>query len=303
MKQINIFFFLIISTLFFTSCEDVIDVDLEEGESQLTVDAWLTDQPENQIITLTFTQPYFNNNEPSPALNAVVNVVDNEGNTYNFTDADNNGTYIWTPSTPTETLCKLDNSYTLTVVFDGETYQANSTVNRVPQIDSIFYEFRDDELGGGDGYYAALYARDLEGIGDCYWIRTFKNGQYLNKPNEINVAFDAGFSEGGNIDGLIFITPIREGINPEPNPDADEPEAPYAVGDEIRVELYSISQEAFFFFQEVITQLNNGGLFAAPSANVSTNIRNVNPNSSKKPVGFFGTAAVSTATVIVEERR
>lgn len=299
MKTLPIFV-LFVALLGFTSCEDVIDVDLEEGETQLNVDAWVTNEAGAQNIRLSLTQAYFDNTEPPPALGANVRVEDNEGNTYVFTDDNEDGIYTWTPADPNDVLGKIGNQYTLKIAYQGENYEARSEMNRVPPIDSIFYEFREDEFGSVDGYYAQLYARDLVGSGDCYWIRAFKNGQYLNKPEDINVAYDAGFSQGGNVDGLVFIQPIREGINPSETDENDEEIAPYALGDNIRVELYSITPDAFFFFQEVINQLNNGGLFAIPASNVSTNIINTNPNG-KAAVGYFGASAVSVAETVIEE--
>lgn len=302
MTKRNIFLFIIISIVLLASCEDVItdDITLDEGASQLAVDAWLTNMEGTQTIRLTTTQAYFDNTPAPPATGATISVEDNEGNIFNFTDPDNDGNYTWEPSSPSETFGKVGNFYQLNISYQGETFEAVSEMRRVPEIDSIFYEFRDDEVFGEDGYYAELYARDLEGTGDTYWIKTYKNGEFLGKPEQINIAFDSGFSEGGNIDGLIFITPIREGINPEETDENDNALPPYDLGDEIKVEIHSITQEAFFFFGELINQLNNGGLFAVPSANVSTNIINTNPNGSRA-VGFFNTAAVSTETTRVEE--
>lgn len=301
MKPRHYLYFLFLILILFTSCEDVItdDISLDQGTVQLAVDAWLNDQSETQEITLTLTQPYFENTLPPAAIGATVQVRDETtGNTFNFTDANNEGVYTWQPSTAGEVLCMEGNSYTLTITYEGETYQATSTVNRVPSIDSIAYEFRDDEFGAPDGYYAELFARDLEGPGDTYWIRTFKNSEFLNEPVDINVAYDAGFSQGGNVDGLIFITPIREAINPFTEGPDDDP--PYEIGDRIDVEIYSITNEAFFFFESLQIQLNNAGLFAEPSANVPSNIQNSNPNSTKKAVGYFGTGAASRASVTVQ---
>ncbi len=300
---LNPVLFLMFLGVIFSSCEDVIDVDLDNAPPQLSVDAWLTDSSTTQEVRLFLTQPYFDNSEATPILNAQVQVLDNEGRTFVFTDENNDGIYLWNPSTPDEAIGKLGNTYTLTIDYQGDTFQAFSEVKRVPEIDSLTTEFRDDEVFGPDGYYAELFARDFVGSGDTYWIRTFKNGQLLNRAFDVNIAFDAGFSEGGNIDGLTFITPIREGVNPfyEDPEDDSETLPPYEVGDSIYVEIYSITEDAFNFWSEVSTQLGNGGLFAVPLSNVRTNIFNVNPESSEEPVGYFGVCAVSSVRAVVEE--
>lgn len=304
MRKLFVFHYFLLGLLLIgllSACEDVIDIDLDEGTPQLSVDAWLTDQVSTQVIKLRTTRAYFDNQAAPLVLGASVTVEDSEGNVFEFTDDDNNGDYTWTPSSPAEVLGVIGRDYTLTVSYDGETYQATSTARRTPRIDSLVYEFREERLGNPGGYYASIYARDLPGAGDCYWIRTFKNGEFINRPSDINLAYDAGFSPGGNIDGLYFITPIREGINSFVDDGDNGFLPPYEVGDHIRVEIYSITEDAYFFFQEVRTQLTNGGLFAVPLTNVRTNIINQSPNATQKAVGYFGVSAVVSIETTVEE--
>jgi cobyrinic acid a,c-diamide synthase len=76
------------------------------------------------------------------------------------------------------------------------------------------------------------------------------------------------------------------------------------VGDSVYVEIHSITPEAFNFLNQVVIQIDRPGgfseLFAAPLANVSTNISNMNSNG-KPVVGFFCVSAVSTAGKRLEE--
>jgi hypothetical protein len=286
-----------------SSCEDIIDINLDAGTPQLSIDAWITDQPGTQTVKLRLTRSYFDNSPAPLALNATVEIEDSEGNIYQFLDADNDGDYVWMSAQSTEIMGVLGRTYTITVSYNGETYKASSQINRTPRIDSLVYEFREERLGNPAGYYAEIYARDPQGSGDCYWIRTYKNGKFLNRGQDINIAYDAGFSAGGNVDGVYFITPIREGINPffEDPEDSNVTLPPYSIGDDLEVEIYSIQEDAFYFLQEVSTQLTNGGLFAVPLTNVRTNYVNQNPNSDKKVVGYFGASAVVTAETTVEE--
>ena len=76
----SLFSFLILLTLVITSsCEDVIDVELDPAESQLVVDAWLTDQPTNQVIHLTQSQAYFDNSQVAGVIGAAVQVTRDDG--------------------------------------------------------------------------------------------------------------------------------------------------------------------------------------------------------------------------------
>lgn len=49
------YFLFLITILLLTSCEDIIDLELEQNDSQLVVDAWLNDQPGPQVIKLRRT--------------------------------------------------------------------------------------------------------------------------------------------------------------------------------------------------------------------------------------------------------
>jgi hypothetical protein len=302
LKYISILNLLIISLLAF-SCQDVIDYQLPSATPQLTVDAWLTTKAGAQTIRLTLSADYFKNASTPAALGANVQVVDNEGLTYTFTDADADGNYVWTPQSG-ESFGKLGNTYTLTVTYQGETYQAESEIRRVPAVDSIVYEKR-KEFGNPEGIYTEVYARDFAGSGDCYWLRGFKNGRFLNRVGNLTTAYDAGFSAGGNTDGINFIRPIREGINellPDANNNTSFTTPPFKPNDEVKVELYSITLEAFDFWVQVREQLQNGGLFAIPLANVNTNLVNQNANSKQKAIGFFCTSAVTSLQGKIEDK-
>lgn len=299
MKYINYLFVLAIFSIGISSCTDVIDVDLEKGESQLVVDAWINNQAEPQVIRLRTTSPYFDTSASPSVTGAQVSVTDEDGNVFDFIDTNSNGNYIWDPQggTPFGTVGK---SYTLNIESNGITYQSTSQMGRIVPVDSITQEFREPELGSPEGIYAQFFGRDLVGLDDCYWIKTFKNGQFLNKPLEINIAYDGGFSAGSEVDGLIFIPPIRETVNrvPDDGDDAvdDSDTPPWMPGDSIYVEIHSITVAAFDFLDQARTQMTLGdaGIFAEPLANVPTNIKNVNDPNDNSAIGFFCVSAVSS---------
>ncbi len=292
-------FFLFLLILTATSCEDKIDIEVDPLSEQLVVDAWITNQPGPQTIKLSMTQPYFDNTLPLGVSGATVTVASSAGAIFQFLETEN-GNYVWTPQ-GNETIGEAGTNYGLQVTIDGQNYGSVSTMNPVPAIDSINYEFREDEAFGPDGIYAEFFARDLVGAGDTYWVKTFKNGVFLNKPDEISLAFDAGFSAGGSVDGLIFITPIRESINRIPDEDtADDMEvAPWDIADEIRVELHAINNIAFFFLSSAQQQITNGnnGIFSQPVINTTGNVFR---EDGEQVLGMFNVAAVSEMTVLVE---
>jgi len=294
MKNIRYIFALAVILFGMSACQDVIEVTLDDAEDLIVVDAWLNNNPEDQILKLQFSQAYFNNAFPTGIIGATVSITRDDGTNFEFIDQ-GNGSYIWT-STNGETLGSIGSTFDLSVTNAAGKNLSSSTILRsAPPIDEIRTEFRDDDFRGEDGYYAEFFARDNPGLGDNYWIKTYKNGNYLNQPDELNIAYDAGFDAGAEVDGLIFIPPIRELINP-----FEDSLPPYALGDEIRVEIHSISFEAFSFFEIVRDQITNGDntIFALPLANAKGNVANDTDES--EILGMFNVADISIGVAVVQ---
>ncbi len=291
----------------FNACTDVIEIELESGDSQLVVDAWINDLNQDQVIRLRRTSPYFDNT-PSPAESgATVTIAEDDGPIYQFIEEGNTGNYVWSPQNG-GTFGTIGSIFVLDITLEnGKTYQSFSTKNRTTPIDSIAVTFEEESTGIPEGYYCEFFARDPQGPGDTYWIKTFKNGEFLNKPQEINIAFDASFTPGAMVDGVTFITPIRSFINriADSGDDAvdDNTIAPWALGDSIRVEIHSLNFEAFSYIEQAQAQLTLGdaGIFAEPPANVPTNIISLDGTEpGDVPVGFFNVASVSARSKLIE---
>jgi hypothetical protein len=286
--------------LLLSACENTISPTLEQADPILVVDAWINNKPERQIISLSRTQPYFDNTTPAGVPGAFVFVTDDTGKEYIFTeDKGAPGNYAWVPVAD-EVFGAVGRHYTLTIQVNEEIFKASSRMNRVPRIDSITFDEGQLRRGPSDTpfYEGEFWSTDQEGSGDTYWIRSYKNGVLLNKPSEINIAYDAGNSAGGDADGVTFITPIRRGINANDEDSQGNAVSPFVQGDSVNVQINSITLEAFNYLNEVATQTDRPGgfqeLFAKPLANVSTNITNTNP-AGASVVGFFNVAAVSSA--------
>ncbi len=270
-------------------CETVIEAKLDAGPTQLSVDGWITDKPGPQTIRVTQTAQYFDNGPAPAAVGATVTVTDNLGKTYAFTDPDKDSYYVWTP-TAKDTLGRVGRTYKLAIAWQGETYQAISVMNRTPTIDSIiFVKKKPNPFSTKEGYQAEFFARDLPGGNDYYRVQFWQNGVLQNKRRNLITVQNAAFRGSADTDGLQFIRPIRQSINPD---------SLYALNDEVRVEVQSVNADAFLFLQELAQQIGNGGLFATPPANLATNILNTNPNG-RTATGYFVATAVRTGSAKV----
>ncbi|WP_421879171.1 DUF4249 domain-containing protein [Marinoscillum sp.] len=294
------YFIYLILIMLFSACEFEIHPELAAPEEVLVIDAFLTDKQETQTINITRSQPYFETTRPEKVTGLTVRLEDlTSGNAYTFLEGEEH--YYLEVTSP---IAIVGHTYRLEVEGDEASFEAFATMKRVPPIDSIGFEYNEPNFLVDQNHFTAqFYAVDPKGVGDCYWIKGWKNGIYFNKPEELNMAYDASVSPGQPIDGQLFVFPVRAGfINPYGND--DDPEStdmvpPYEVGDSLYVEIHSIDRAAFDFLYALYFQINRPGgfgeIFSSPLSNVSTNIRNMNPTSSINVAGFFSMSAVSAS--------
>jgi hypothetical protein len=284
----NWFYILITVALFGISCEKVVDVDLPDGEALTYLDGWITDKPGVQQIKLLKAVNYMSQQQPEPIAGAsvvVTDITDNKVYTFNY----NNGAYTYDAGT--ENIGIIGHTYQLDITYNGEHFKATDVLNRSTPIDSISYEFREEESEDEkEGYYAEFFARDAVGATDYYWIRTYRNG-ILNPYTGEMVSIDGSFYENAS-DGFVFIEPFREGITGG--------EKPYIKGDEVKVVIRSLSKESHNFMNLLLDQLYSEGLFSKILANVPSNITNQSSSGKLKIYGWFGTVAESELAVTIQ---
>ena len=280
--------FLLAITLFtLNSCEDPVDLSIEAGESQIVVDGFINNMDTAQVITLKQTKEFFGTTEQVPVLGATVKVTASDGSVYNFLDLNSNGNYTWEDSV----LAHVNLSYALSIQYDSEIYTAEELANPVLIIDSLVVAPIEDGFTGQlspDEFFVELFAFDIAGRTDFYWIKVFRNDSLDLRPNAINVAYDAAFGPG--TDGALLIPPIRESR-------LNDRERAYLSGEKVKVEVWSINENTYLFLNSIRNQINNGGLFAVPPSNVRTNIQSSSTQTAKTAVGFFSVSLVRSIVV------
>ena len=291
-----------ISLIILISCEEIIYPDLESKTPILVVDAWLNNQNESQTIILSSSQDYLDSTSTKFIDGAEVYIINDNGDKFNFTEKDK-GKYIWNPDSNFSNLGDVGTEFFLNISYNGEKITGSSTLNRTSIIDSINFvkgEFPENS------YYAEFWSNEKEGVGDAYWIKSYKNGVKQVRSQDIITCIDAGASsEGAIIDGIPFIPPIRRAVTRfERDEISDEFKSPFEYGDSLYVEIHSIPFEAFDFLNKVSIQIDRQGgfgeLFAVSLANSPTNLT-VENNSNFPVVGFFCVSAVNGMGNILDD--
>ena len=275
MKHFKIFSFILLAYMLTTSCTEEISLDLNDQEEfqRLVVEGWFTNQAEAQTIELTLTSDYFANEEAPRATGAKVSVTDG-AQTFDFTET-SAGVYQTDPNVKGE----IGKTYTLQIEYEGEFYEASSTMKRIYEIDSLQYvmdeDYAEDEPDETDIYYLLMYVQEPPGKGDFYMWETFVNG--VNKTDTLdNVWFESDeFVDGNYINGLEMDNVY------------------FAMGDTVRLQMRGIPEETLDFFVAVMLEtVWRGGPFDGPPANIPSNISN-------GAVGHFSAASVVSKEIII----
>lgn len=330
MKNIIKLFFL---TIIISSCEDKIKLELPPEASQLAVEARILSYEYADFIVpntgyvpatvkLSMTNGYDQGANPQVTdalvtmfditdlkiadINSSINATLNTAlfdtlKTLAGTKLNHKGDGIYESNSIQG---KVNRVYALIIEHSGNTYYSLDTLKRVPKLDSIAVVNRDKPLfGRAPGYFIELLAKDLEGKGDYYRIKTYKNGWLFNRPNDINLAFDGGFSPTSNNDATKFVFPIANlAVNPRTDisdESSNGDKSTFVAGDIARIEIWSLSLPSIFFYNQLKNELTNEGLFARPPANLPCNIINANADG-PKAVGWFSASAISGRDVVIK---
>ena len=294
---LNVFIILVITAMTLLSgCEDVIQVNVINKSPKIVVDAFVNNQIDTQTVRLTRSIGYFDSTGKEPIItHAQVAIVDQSASipklfVFKYTY---NGKYQFVPNQTTGDTFTVGHDYALLVVVDKDTLVSFSRLNPTTVIDSLHLV---DVVGNGPpinttGKYVELYANDRVGQGDFYWIKTFRNDTFSNSINQLNISADMGNTSNGQ-DGKLFIYPVRYN-------QVNDFLRSYKTGETVRLEIHSINAVVFAWFNLVINENRNGGLFATPPANIFSNVISFNPNKKVSVGGCFCMSAVCSASVTI----
>ena len=275
MKKYTYIILLLTVVFSFISCEEVIDVDLNTAKPRLVIDASLkwekgTDGS-TQLIKLSTTTGYFDTEIPTVS-GATVFVTNSTEQVFDFIETiPNSGEYICVDFIPA-----LNESYTLTVVQNGETYTATEQLFPVPVIDKI--EQKDDGGFGGGNIEIKFFYTD-EGLTDDFYLSRAKLSQY--SVPQFGVSSDE-FYQGNQFYDIYSNEDIKS-------------------GDTLNYTLSGISEGYFNYLQVLLSIAGNsgGGPFQSPPATVRGNIINTS-NTDNYVLGYFSVSEIASEIYTVK---
>ncbi|WP_109298944.1 DUF4249 family protein [Aquimarina sp. AU474] len=267
--------YILVLTLIVTSCEDVIDVDLPNGAPRLVIDAsfetYLNETPVDIEggVRLTLSAPFFDDEVPTVS-NATVFITNQSNNTIiNFAESIEPGFY--TPEI-VEFIPEFNTSYTLTVIYDNETYTATTELVPTVPIDNIVQG--DATLFDGDETEVIIFFTD-DGARDDYYLFDFDFSLFL--------ASEDRFYQGESFNFSYFYEDMIAGQN-------------------LTIKILGIDERYFNYANLLIEQSEQegGNPFLTPPVVLRGNIINTT-NPDNYPLGYFNLSEASRLGFTVEE--
>ena len=273
--------YIYILSLFLTtlsSCQDVVDVDLETAQERLVIEAMIKWEKgtlgNEQVIKLSKTSSFYNN-QIVRAIGATV-VVTNKTTlqNYNFTEIED-GIYTTNTFEPI-----LNTVYQLEITYNNEVYKAEETLFESPDIIGITQSIEDGF--STEDPEVVLTFNDFENQHDFYRVQF---SQYRPSDDEIidtiTTAYDSRFVENNTITDFYESEDLK-------------------IDDVITINVYKISQQFYNFIHVLEEQGDAGfGAFSSPPVNVKGNCINTTKKS-HYPYGYFGLNQISAENYTFE---
>src|SRR5690606_24314361 len=112
------YIYIVCTLLFFSACEEIIEVDLNDADARAVIEANLSDLQSTQRIRVSKTVAFNDSVNSLGVMNAVVIVLDSKGGHHDF-QHDREGNYVARDFTPA-----AGQNYSLYVEVDGEQFHS-----------------------------------------------------------------------------------------------------------------------------------------------------------------------------------
>lgn len=260
--------------LLFSSCEEVVAVDLNTAPPKLVIEASIIWKKETngkqQSIKLTTTTDYYNNKIPIVS-GAIIGIKNSSNKLFKFIEIPKTGVYVCTDFTAV-----INETYTLNVQVNGATYTATETLQAVAPITDI----TQNNQGG-------FTRKDIE-IKTYYTDPANESNYYLYRysyPNQVRSSYYVDQDQYFNGNTFFSISQNED----------------LKVKDTIEIIHYGISKAYYNYLSVLIsiTGSSTGGPFQSPPATVRGNIINTT-NSTNYPLGYFSLSEMDSRKYIIQ---
>lgn len=250
-----------------TSCENVIEIELDYMKPKLVIEGVINDFDNQCIIKLSKTTDYFNQKTNPTVSDAVITLTDNAGTVVKFNEIEP-GNYLGE-----SVQAKSHINYTLSILSEGDKYEAKATIPQKVNIDSLTCLYNPESIFYEVGYVVSCHFSDPEEFRNFYRLKTYNINDKSKAKNSKDLYSDDLFS-GNNVE-----LPWSYDV--------------YQRSDTVVVELYSLDEQTYDYYKTLFPISGGAEMMSLTTpANPNTNISN-------GALGYFGAYTISRDTIII----
>ncbi|UTW65286.1 DUF4249 domain-containing protein [bacterium SCSIO 12643] len=292
--KLKLYIILLFAIVTITSCNETIDLKLDDPKPVLVVDGYLSNLNTMQYVRLSNLENYFSNQVPDYSVhqNAKVILLEDgtEAGTYSFNQVDKRFELQY------KGIEGKDYQIDITLS-DGSRYISASEIMETPvPIDTIWYEY--NESPGGPGpqggeILVKINTQEPAGAGDNYQWKSYVNDYYQFESDDLFFADDR-FVDGQDVTDLdVFGMSEDQYVNYK----ASSPTNQVFV----TIEQLKISARYLKYLTLIQQQLFGAGSpFASPPAEIRGNVYKQGEDE-VLALGFFYTAGIDSKTIEIVE--
>jgi hypothetical protein len=270
LKRLPIFTMFILISVFITSCEDVIQVDLDEVEPRIVIEAYVIDNPSLAAVIITETTDFYNLT-PFPMVSGATAIISDDAGNVDTLFPFEAGVYV-NPYIEVET----GRTYHAEVTVAGVTYTAQAAMPEPIKVDSLVSVY---QPGGGfgddeeEGYRLHVYFTDYLDIHDYCRLKVQANDSILTD----YYLYDGQYSDGNSIDYNYF-----GGV--------------FQLGDTLFVDIFTMDEITYDYYSTMVNVVayTEAGEYNGEPGNPISNWDN-------DALGYFGVFTIRSDTLIVTE--
>lgn len=245
-----------------SSCEEVIEIDLNSTNPALVVEGYLY---KNQVarVYLTETANYFSLDDPVPIENARVSLTADSINSEELVNL-GGGNYIGAEIIGTE-----GTNYTLEIEWEDNIYSGSAYLPVQPEI--LFMDLIEFQPAPQAPVFTQISStwKDVSEMDDYYYVKYIQNDTvlkdfYFTFPDQIAIE-----------DTIEFTNPVQS----------------FIPGDHVVVQVYAIDEPLFNYFNQLNDALGGGMAMSSTPYNPTSNINGA--------MGYFAAWSYDADTITV----
>jgi len=262
-KNANILFFIFLLLGIFCSCEKVIELDLNEAEQKIVIEAVLKDSPGYNYILISQSSTVYTDQNFNKISGADVRVKDKDNNEYIFPEDPLIPGKYWN-----STFSVLpNNDYSLKIIVNGETITSTCHSFAKPSIDSMIYYPSPFSAQTND----TIYMVDYFSVDNVNEVNHYRLKIWINS-KEILTYYYIGnddFINGESYNAPFFGADARS-------------------GDTVFIELNTLDKANYTYLFTLSSNSSNSTAPANPTSNLEGNV-----------LGYFGAFSTDTMSLII----